>query len=214
MNETEWDVGMTDEKFVALSESIFKLQIWTLHDGICLFCKLDPVKKHPPVGSMPQDPDCSTTRIYKICLEALNHHKGTSENFYNSPALEPLYEDPQKTDATDVQVNPRVFIQWASKKWPEDNGHLELAEEQYQKRKTEKKIVWKKGGEAAPYQKEEVKKAFLKMVVENNLKPKLSNGKAAYWAREVNNILSAKIANPYKENTVRLWIRDWIDEYQ
>jgi len=26
--------------------------------------------------------------------------------------------------------------------------------------------------------------------------------------------LSVSIANPYEENTVRLWIRDWIDEYQ
>ena len=111
MNETKWDVGMTDEKFVALSEPFFKLQIWTLHEGICLFCKLDPVQKDPPVGSMPQDPDCPTTRTYKICLEAINHHKGLSENFYKSPALEPLYENPQipegNIDLVDEDQNNR-----------------------------------------------------------------------------------------------------------
>lgn len=222
MSEDNWDLGMANAKFVALSEPFFKLQIWTLHEGICLFCKLDPVKKDPPVGRMPQDPDCSTTRIYKICLEAINHHKGISENFYKSPALEPLDENPQKNDATDIQVNPRVFISWILKKWPEGSDHMKLAEIEYQLRKAAKKeqdkitgkIVWDKSGKKSIPQWIETKKTFFQMVKDNKLDLQNNNGSVSYWAKEVVNLLSLTVANPYEPNAIRLKIREWIDEYQ
>ena len=229
MSKIVWGPLMSDKDFVKASEKYFNVSRWNLHVGICLLSKVDPKAKIPVVGAFLDLSDENNLgekddldRPYTYALEAISLAKGQIGQTYDVSPLTVL-EETQAEDAAKYIVNPRAFVKWATSRWPDSTGHLQLAEEEYQnakekakkvKKANQNKMHWKKWGSSALEYRNQTETAFWKMVADKGLDINDHKGFVSQWAEDLRNIQSETIHEPYSFHTIRGWIYGWIGESQ
>ncbi len=229
LKKIKWGVGMADDDFVRVSRPYFKQQNWTLHVAICLLQKTDPEKKKLFVGQHvlengKDDLSCDdgTDRIFKLAMEAINTHTVMHTRYYDIFPLPMVFAKVDITSAKDIIVNPRRFIRWVKKTWPDGQSHLSLAEVHYQINKAKKleniksendKISWKMNKENAEMNRQQAKQFFHDMIKSEciDLNEKLS---VKMLAQDLHSAMRKKIRNPYSIETLRqCMIPEFITEY-
>lgn len=231
MSKIVWGKEMTDKEFVKASEEYFGKRFWDLHVGCCLIAKIDPEEKSKSVGLdylewTENDDDENydyTKRPFLIALRAISAAENSFPDLYKTVPL-PVDVKPDKIQSgKDIVVDTRIFIKWVIEQWPDSCAHFVMAENEYELRKMNKKkqdelLMGKKKIDKwslkSKGQKEEFRLAFWEMVKKNNLELNSSKGKVSKWTKDLIEIMSITIANPYEFKTVYPWVGDWIEEYQ
>jgi hypothetical protein len=115
---------MTEPKFDdVLDVWVAKQNAWTLFDAVCLLLHIDPDKRKEPI--LLEVDDGQTTRYFKYSLEGA----GTCKNY------KILKENPDEVGAKRYLVDGKAFIEWATKRWPDEALHLKDALLRYKLKK-------------------------------------------------------------------------------
>lgn len=227
VKKPKWSLQLSDDEFVELSREYFDSQIWDLHTALCLWQKLDPSKKEPPVGQyvlnygIPNpDKDDRTDRGFKVAYEAITcPDQETAERYgiIRLPAIKcPL--EPQS--AKNILVNPRRFLSWLEQRFAGQQSYMQAAESAYQKRKAvrkTKKARWTNPKENSKAHKQYAREAFDDLVKEQNIDLEKARI-VSQLARKLHERLKESIENPYAEKTLQsqtmipAWIREYLSE--
>ena len=203
---------MSDDGFDAVLDRYFaKKGRWSLFVAICLYEKIDPIDRDEPIT----DDDSAdnkdgvtdpTVRPCKVAIEsiedALRGHEFGADGI---PNLVGKHDQPDKIGAAQYSVDPRKFVPWAVKKWPNHAAHLQTAEDRYQDRK---KFIGLKPAQ----KKEAARQEFLRMVARGEFDFKDPAANKSECARILEGRLTrAGSRPPYVVGTLRKMIAEWVE---
>ncbi len=213
---------MSDEDFVKVSLPYFDKQIWTLHVGLCLYEKNNPNPKMSKTDQNDSSHHTISERTFKMAMKAIGAYQNKTRDYEPLPIL------PNTTslnNAEDIKIDPRDFIKWVQKKWPNDCSHLEEAEANYKKNKEIKKQQKLQGnkqymnkyGHNNEENCEKAKQVFFNMVKVNNIN--LDKHTMIGLAEDLRTKLSEIYENPYSVSHLRLklipvWRLEYLDNHK
>ncbi len=184
---------------------------WSLFVAICLSENLNPKARKKPItdhdsAEIEDGVKDYTVRPCKVAIEsiedALRGHEFGADGI---PNLVGRRDWPDEIGAAQYSVDPRKFVPWAVKKWPNHAAHLQAAEDRYQDRK---KFIGLKPAQ----NKEAARQEFLRMVARSEFDIKDPAANKSECARTLEGRLTrAGSRPPYVVGTLRKMIREWVE---
>jgi len=203
---------MSDDGFDAVLDRYFAIKgSWSLFIAICLYEKIDPKNHKTPITDVYSDrksheePDFKV-RLCKLAIGSIEDAElGHAFDADGIPNLVGKLDRLDEIGAAQYSVDPRKFVPWAVKKWPNHTAHLQAAEDRYQDRK---KFIGLKPAQ----RKEAARQEFLRMVARNEFDLNDPAANKSECARILEGRLTRAGSRPlYVVGTLRKMIREWVE---